>query len=188
MQSSNSHTFWRVCLLSYRDVIKGLRKTGGNLYIAQINRDPCAAHIPYLSTTSGLLISGIIGCAFSKGTFMKIWLAGDSSRLGIIISAMHTNEPLFLYFMLLTYLEVNRCSTNLKREAVRFSYRDTLHKIPEACVTQRKQTAYVCIGHTCWVGSSSACERQIPVFELERNNACSKKVHFFWFYFAKLNS
>lgn len=102
---------------------------------------------------------------------------------------MHTNEPLFLYFMLLTYLEVNRCSTNLKREAVRFSYRDTLHKIPEACVTQRKQTAYVYIGHTCWGESSSACGRQIPVFELERNSACSKKVHFLLlFYFAKLNS
>lgn len=61
------------------------------------------------------------------------------------------------------------------REAVRFSYRDILHKIPEASVTQRKHIAYVYIGHTCTVETSFACERQTSVFELELNSACSMK-------------
>lgn len=61
------------------------------------------------------------------------------------------------------------------REAVRFSYRDILHKIPEAFVTQRKHIAYVYIVRTCRVETSCACERQMPVFELELNSACSMK-------------
>lgn len=61
------------------------------------------------------------------------------------------------------------------REAVRFSYRDILRKIPEAFVTQKKHIAYVYTGHTCRVETSCSCERQISVFELEINIACSMK-------------
>jgi hypothetical protein len=81
--------------------------------------------------------------------------------------------------MLLPFLEV---FTNLKREVVRFSCTDILRKIPEVFVTQRRQTAYVYIGHTCRVDSFSACERQTVVFALQIA-LVPKTVHFFLFFF-----
>ena len=65
------------------------------------------------------------------------------------------------------------------REAVRSSYRDTLRKIPQASLTQRKRIAYVYIVQTGRVEPSSPCERQISVFELEINSTCLKKVQIF---------
>lgn len=146
------------------------------VYTLQTNRYPCATHTPlFLHDICVLLILVYVsGCAFLKVNIYEN--ISDQQEIvdifEISISAMYTNKPLFLYFMI--HIEV-KCFTNLMREAVMFSYRDILHKIPEAFVTQRKHIAYVYIVHTCQVDSSCSCERQMSVFELELNSACSMK-------------